>query len=69
MFQFSINMILFDIMLKQKYENGKWKIRKKRTTKDNSKKGDIFLNCRCCKSIITNDYRSKFDTRYCVDCL
>ena len=32
-------------------------------------KGDIFLNCRSCKTIITNDYRSKFDTRYCADCL
>ena len=42
------------------------KIRKK---KDDSKKGDMFSNCRCCKQIITNDYRSKFDTRYCADCL
>ena len=37
--------------------------------KDNSKNGDMFLNCRSCKTIITNDYRSKFDTRYCADCL
>ena len=40
-----------------------------RKKKDNSKKGDMFLNCRSCKTIITNDYRSKFDTRYCADCL
>ena len=37
--------------------------------KDNSKNGDIFLYCRSCKQIITNDYRSRSDTRYCADCL
>ena len=37
--------------------------------KDNSKNGDMFLNCRSCKAIITNDYRSRLDTRYCADCL
>ena len=37
--------------------------------KDNSKKSDMFLNCRSCKQTITNDYRSKFDQRYCADCL
>jgi len=42
---------------------------KKKKKKDNSKKGDMFLNCRSCKATITNDYRSKFDTRYCTDCL
>ena len=42
---------------------------KKKKKKDNSKNGDMFLNCRSCKTIITNDYRSKFDTRYCADCL
>ena len=42
---------------------------KKLLKKDNSKKGDMFLNCRSCKTIITNDWRSKFDTRYCADCL
>ena len=42
---------------------------KKKKKKDNSKKGDMFLNCRSCKTTITNDYRSKFDTRYCADCL
>jgi len=36
---------------------------------DNSKNGDMFLNCRSCKTIITNDYRSRLDTRYCADCL
>ena len=41
----------------------------KQPKKDNSKKGDIFLNCRSCKTIITNDYRSRLDTRYCADCL
>ena len=40
-----------------------------RKKKDNSKKGDMFLNCRSCKTIITNDYRSKFDRRYCADCV
>jgi len=54
-------MIILDIMSIIK--------KKKRTKKDNSKKGDMFLNCRSCKTIITNDYRSKFDTRYCADCL
>ena len=43
----------------------KWLRRKK----DNSKKNDMFLNCRSCKQTITNDYRSKFDQRYCADCL
>ena len=41
----------------------------KKKKKDNSKNGDVFLNCRSCKTIITNDYRSSKDTRYCVDCL
>jgi hypothetical protein len=45
--------------------SGKWVFVKK----DNSKKGDMFLNCRSCKVIITNDYRSTFDKRYCADCL
>ncbi len=42
---------------------------KKKNKKDNSKNGDMFLNCRSCKTIITNDHRSSKDTRYCVDCL
>ena len=41
----------------------------KKKKKDNSKKNDMFLNCRSCKQTITNDYRSKFDKRYCADCL
>ena len=42
--------------------------KKKRKKKDDSKNGDMFLNCRSCKTIIKNDYRSARDTRYCVDC-
>ena len=45
------------------------KVFNEKPKKDNSKKGDIFLNCRSCKTIITNDYRSRLDTRYCADCL
>jgi len=41
----------------------------KRPKKDNSKKGDIFLNCRCCGEYIRGDFRSNFDGRYCQDCL
>ena len=37
--------------------------------KDNSKKGDIFENCRSCGDYIKGDYRSNFDGRYCQDCL
>ena len=43
-------------------------IKKPRRKKDNSQNGDIFLNCRSCKTIIKNDWRSRFDTRYCADC-
>ena len=42
---------------------------KKKNKKDNSKNGDMFLNCRSCKTIIKNDYRSSKDSRYCADCL
>ena len=41
----------------------------KRPKKDNSKKGDIFVNCRCCGEYIRGDFRSNFDGRYCQDCL
>ena len=41
----------------------------KKKKKDNSKKNDLFAFCRSCKQTITNDYRSKFDQRYCADCL
>ena len=44
-------------------------VKKKKKKNDNSKKNDMFLNCRSCNTIITNDYRSKFDKRYCADCL
>jgi hypothetical protein len=41
----------------------------KRPKKDNSKKGDIFHNCRCCGEYIRGDFRSNLDGRYCQDCL
>ena len=41
----------------------------KRPKKDNSKKGDIFHNCRCCGEYIRGDFRSNLDCRYCQDCL
>ena len=41
----------------------------KRPKKDNSKKGDMFLNCRCCGVLIRPDWYSKIDQRYCADCL
>jgi hypothetical protein len=41
----------------------------KRPKKDNSKKGDIFVNCRHCGEYIRGDFRSNFDGRYCQDCL
>jgi hypothetical protein len=44
------------------------KIKKTRSKKDNSKKGDIFLNCRCCGVLIAPDYYSQSDKRYCQDC-
>ena len=40
-----------------------------RLLKDNSKKGDIFLNCRCCGVLIRPDWYSRIDQRYCADCL
>ncbi len=44
------------------------KDKKPRKRKDNSKLGDVFLNCRSCKTLIRNDWYSKFDKRYCADC-
>jgi len=41
----------------------------KRPKKDNSKKGDIFVNCRYCGELIRPDWYSTYDTRYCKDCL
>ena len=43
--------------------------KKKRRKKDNSKKGDIFVNCRCCAEYIKGEWRSNLDSRYCKDCL
>ena len=43
--------------------------KKKRRKKDNSKKGDIFVNCRRCAEYIKGDWRSNLDGRYCKDCL
>ena len=54
--------------IKYGVENGHIK-KPKRPKKDNSKKGDIFLNCRCCGEYIRGDFRSNFDGRYCQDCL
>ena len=45
------------------------KIKKTRPKKDNSKKGDMFLNCRCCGVLIRPDWYSRIDQRYCQDCL
>jgi len=41
---------------------------KGRPKKDNSKKGDVFLNCRCCGVLIAPDWYSQSDKRYCQDC-
>ena len=55
---------LYDLAIKHKL------IKKpKRPKKDNSKKGDIFTNCRSCEQYIRGDWRSSFDARYCKDCL
>ena len=40
----------------------------KKLKKDNSKKGDVFLNCRCCGGHIAPDWYSQSDQRYCQDC-
>ena len=44
-------------------------LKPKRPKKDNSKKGDIFINCRSCNDYIRGDWRSSFDGRYCKNCL
>jgi len=54
--------------IKYGVENGHIK-KPKRPKKDNSKKGDIFVNCRHCGEYIRGDFRSNFDGRYCQDCL
>jgi len=43
--------------------------KKKKYKKDNSKKGDIFVNCRSCAEYIRGDWRCSFDGRYCKNCL
>jgi len=43
--------------------------KKKKHKKDNSKKGDIFVNCRSCEEYIKGDWRSNLDGRYCKTCL
>jgi len=43
--------------------------KKKKHKKDNSKKGDIFVNCRSCEEYIKGDWRSNLDGRYCKNCL
>jgi len=45
------------------------KSKPKRPKKDNSKKGDIFVNCRHCGVLIRPDWYSRIDQRYCQDCL
>ena len=45
-----------------------FKTLKNKPTKDNSVKTDYFVNCRGCKELITADFRSKLDKRYCLDC-
>ena len=54
--------------IKYGVENGHIK-KPKRPKKDNSKKGDIFVNCRHCGEYIRGDFRSNLDGRYCQDCL
>jgi len=44
-------------------------VKKGKPKKDNSKKGDIFFNCRCCGVLIAPDWYSQIDKRYCADCL
>ena len=42
---------------------------KPRKKKDNSKKTDYFVNCRCCGEYIRGHVTSNFDKRYCQNCL
>ena len=59
------NMVDYTCLCLSCYNN----LSKKRPKKDNSKKGDIFLNCRCCGVSIRPDWYSQIDKRYCADCL
>ena len=53
----------------EKVEDPNIENKPKRAKKDNSKKGDMFLNCRCCGVLIRPDWYSRIDQRYCQDCL
>tara|TARA_R110000851_G_scaffold6615_1_gene26551 strand:- start:221 stop:442 length:222 start_codon:yes stop_codon:yes gene_type:complete len=59
-------IVIYIVMSTEKIEI---KNKPKRPKKDNSKKGDIFQNCRCCGEYIRGDFRSNLDGRYCQDCL
>ena len=56
-------------MSTEKLEINIKKDKPKRPKTANSKKGDIFLNCRCCGVLIRPDWYSQIDKRYCADCL
>ena len=57
------------IHLNKQLQQEEKQLKKPRKKKDNSKKTDYFVNCRCCGQYIRGDYRSNFDKRYCQDCL
>ena len=48
--------------------NKKIEIKQNKPKKDNSKEGDIFVNCRSCNNYIYKNRSSK-DGRYCDDCM
>lgn len=61
-------MILWDYI---RYMFKEIRIEKKQiktNKKDDSKEGDIFVNCRSCNNYIYKN-RSKRDGRYCDDCM
>ena len=61
-------ILIYTIMSNEKIEIEIKKDTPKRPKKDNSKKGDMFLNCRCCGVLIRPDWYSQIDKRYCADC-
>ena len=61
-------ILIYTIMSNEKIEIKIKKDTPKRPKKDNSVKGDIFLNCRCCGVLIRPDWYSQIDKRYCADC-
>ena len=61
-------ILIYIVMSNEKIEIEIKKDTPKRPKKDNSKKGDIFLNCRCCGVLIRPDWYSQIDKRYCADC-